>query len=109
MSVLDYLSELRERGIIISLAPGEEQLKISAPKGAIDAPTRDELTARKQEILRFLGEAARLHADAPASITAADPAMPSVLSRAQDRVSSSRWRASQPWPWWAVCWRQSPR
>jgi thioesterase domain-containing protein/acyl carrier protein len=94
MSVLDFLSGLRERGIIVSLNPGDKQLKISAPKGAIDTPTRDELTARKQEIIRFLGEAVQRQADAAPSISVADPAMPSVLTRAQDRV----WRLHQMSP-----------
>ena len=86
MTVLDFLSDLREKGVVVSLAPGDDQLKISAPKGAIDATTRDELAARKPEIIRFLTEAAQRQSDALPPLTRADPDAPPRLSTAQDRV-----------------------
>jgi thioesterase domain-containing protein/acyl carrier protein len=85
VTVLELISDLRHRGIVIGLAEGEEQLTISAPKGAMNGELRAELTARKQEILEFLrGAAAAQHHSPP--IVAAPPGAPVVLSYAQERV-----------------------
>ncbi len=90
MSTLDYLSDLRTKGIVITLAPAADgqtdQLKVSAPKGAIDNTIKTELGARKEEILEFLQKAAATQGQTLPPIKTRTADDPLVLSAAQDRV-----------------------
>jgi thioesterase domain-containing protein len=60
------ISTLRERDV--KLWVDENQLKLSAPKGAIDAQMREVLTSRKDEILAFLRQAAAVKALPPSIV-----------------------------------------
>lgn len=51
-STLHYLTRLRANGVRLALEAGD--LKIHAPKGALDAATLAELKARKAQIVAFL-------------------------------------------------------
>lgn len=86
MSTLAYLSDLRERGIVVALADSGDKLKVSAPTAAIDDTTRAELSTRKQEILAFLREAAAAQGQSLPPIARRGPDDPLSLSAAQDRV-----------------------
>ncbi len=86
MSTLDFLTSLRERGVVVRLAPEGTSLAVSAPKGALDDASRAELAARKDEILRFLSDAAAGAEAAVAPLEPRDPDAPLRLSAAQERV-----------------------
>ncbi len=86
MNTLEFLSTLR--GLDVRLAVEGERLKIDAPQGVLSDALREELRARKEEILAYLRRAAdgsggRLPPIAPAG--AADPA---PLSVSQERIWS---------------------
>ena len=67
VDLLQYLGELRDRGIRISLDDGE--LKFKAPKGVVDARQLRELRDRKHEIVAFLGTHSPQKLEAAASRT----------------------------------------
>ncbi len=85
-TTLDYLSDLREKGIVISLAPDGDQLKVSAPKGAMDDTVKSELSSRKDEILGFLQGAVASQERTLPDIERRSEDQPPRLSAAQDRV-----------------------
>ena len=110
MTTLEFLSQLREQNIIIKLTPEGDQLKISAPKGALSAELRSELQARKEEILTFLQEAAAKQSANLPEIEPVDRDNPLRLSFAQERI----WKLHQLAPDSAnlnvpVAWRLAGR
>ena len=58
MSLTDFLAELRNRDIRLSLESG--RLRCNAPAGAITPALREELQKRKPELVEFLRDAAAL-------------------------------------------------
>jgi amino acid adenylation domain-containing protein len=85
LSLLELLSDLRARGISLSVTDG--QLKVSAPKGALTPALQLELRASKDALLAVLS-ATTSAVDAPslAPIQAYDPTLPAPLSAAQHRL-----------------------
>ena len=108
MTVLEFLSQLRQQNIIIKLTPEGDQLKINAPKGALTNELKVLLKERKAEILSFLQEAqANKQADLP-PINGVDRDGTLSLSYAQERI----WKLQQLSPDAAtmnipVAWRLS--
>ena len=110
MTTLEFLSQLRQQDIIIKLTPEGDQLKISAPKGALNADLRSELQARKAEILTFLQEASAQQSANLPEIEPVDRDGPLRLSFAQERI----WKLHQLAPESAnlnvpVAWRLAGR
>jgi amino acid adenylation domain-containing protein/FkbM family methyltransferase len=83
-SIAEFLSSLRRLNVKVR-ADGE-RLRFSAPKGVLTKELRDELAARKAEVLSFLKEAsgALRHAAPPIARVHDEEARP--LSFAQERV-----------------------
>ncbi|WP_224242636.1 non-ribosomal peptide synthetase [Hyalangium gracile] len=85
MSIGQFISELRKRDIRIHLEG--DRLRFSAPKGAMTPELSAALSARKEEILAFLRDAASLlPSDSGATIPRADRKEPLPLSFAQQRL-----------------------
>ncbi len=57
-NTIDFLSQLRSAGVVIKLEKG--RLQVSAPKNALTPELREQLAARKPEILAFLHDSAQL-------------------------------------------------
>ena len=83
-TILELFSRLRTLGVNISL--DGEALKVSAPKGAITAELRQEITARKPEMVLFLRTLLRTARSSELSIARRDPASPVPLSSSQQRL-----------------------
>lgn len=66
MSVHSLLSDLRAAGILVSL--DGEKVRVDAATGALTPAFREQLTARKAEIVAFLSLAARLKRQQPAIV-----------------------------------------
>ena len=82
MSALELIARLKERGIRIAARDGE--LELDAPRGALDAELRNELVARKPELLRLLSWSRRSARDVP--LLPADRVQRLPLSWAQQRL-----------------------
>jgi amino acid adenylation domain-containing protein len=54
--LIEFLSDLRSAGVTLTI--DGERIVVNAPKGAVTPAMRDELVARKQEILAFLSSSA---------------------------------------------------
>src|SRR5690349_5388698 len=52
MTTFEFLSQLRKSGLEIQMV--EDHLRISAPEGVLTPCLKEELVARKQEIIEFL-------------------------------------------------------
>jgi amino acid adenylation domain-containing protein len=61
MTLIQMLSDLRSRGVVLSLEEG--RLRCNAPKGVITPEIREELARRKQEIVMLLKSTAAFHED----------------------------------------------
>ena len=83
-TILELFSRLRTLGVNISL--DGDALKVSAPKGAITAELRQEITARKPEMVLFLRTLLRTARSSELSIARRDPASPIPLSSSQQRL-----------------------
>ncbi|MFS8069697.1 MAG: hypothetical protein ACMG6S_25305, partial [Byssovorax sp.] len=85
MSEIEFLLHLRSLGVKLWLEG--DAVKFSAPRGALTPDLKDELKARKEEIRRFLLEAARMTDDGQRSAIVAIPREgPLPLSFAQERL-----------------------
>ena len=72
MKTSEFLGHLREQGVKLWTESGE--LRLKAPKGVLTPELRDELVARKQEILAVLASAAKpAPASASAGLSPSDP------------------------------------
>lgn len=83
MTILEFASHLRTRDI--KLWAEGEQLRFSAPKGALTPELRSELTARKAEVLALLRDASRDERRKP-PIVRVERRGSSPLSYAQQRL-----------------------
>ncbi|MCG8672137.1 MAG: condensation domain-containing protein, partial [Pseudomonadales bacterium] len=83
MTVFELMSKLGAAGIKLWLE--EEQLKFKAPKGALTKDLKDELVAKKADVIEFL-KATRVGEEEEASIPLADRKRPLKLSHAQKRL-----------------------
>lgn len=88
-SLAQFISNLRMAGIVLTV--DGERIAVNAPKGAITPAIREELTARKQEILAFLADSTSSLSKAARRNTARTD-LP--LSRSQRRL----WFMSQMYP-----------
>ncbi|HEY1579971.1 MAG TPA: amino acid adenylation domain-containing protein [Terracidiphilus sp.] len=79
MSLIELLSDLRSQGVVLSV--DGDRLSCNAPKGVMTAEIRNELASRKPEILRLLGQPAKLHEGSTGS-----PSLEFQLSRSQRRL-----------------------
>jgi amino acid adenylation domain-containing protein/non-ribosomal peptide synthase protein (TIGR01720 family) len=85
VSEIEFLLHLRGLGVKLWLEG--DAVKFSAPKGALTPELRDELKARKEEIRRFLVEAAQMAGDGQRSPIPAIPRdRPLPLSFGQERL-----------------------
>ena len=85
MKTSEFLAQLTSLGIRLSLEGGD--LRIKAPKGALTPEVREELAARKPELVELLGAPAA--ARAPASLPPIEPASREgrvPLSFTQERI-----------------------
>ena len=84
MTVFELMSKLGAAGIKLWLE--EEQLKFKAPKGALSKELKDELVAKKSDVIDFL-KATRVGGDnTEATIPVADRRKPQLLSFSQRRM-----------------------
>jgi amino acid adenylation domain-containing protein len=81
MSTLSFLSKLRELDIHLRLEG--DRLRLNAPKGALTPVLKEELTARKQDIIAFLKTKAS--GSAP-KLVSVEPRETYPLSYAQQRI-----------------------
>ncbi|MEM7336203.1 MAG: condensation domain-containing protein [Chloroflexota bacterium] len=87
MSTFEFLVELKSKGIDISL--NGEKLKLNAPKGTLTPDLKEELMARKAEIVQFLQRAEQVGDQAEViKIEPVDRTGILPLSPAQERVWS---------------------
>ena len=86
--LVEFLSDLRSAGITFTI--DGERIVVNAPKGAITPTMRDELTARKQEILKFLSSST----GSPGVAKQTSELVDLPLSRSQRRL----WFMSQLYP-----------
>ncbi|MEP7121093.1 MAG: non-ribosomal peptide synthase/polyketide synthase [Byssovorax sp.] len=85
MSEIEFLLHLRSLGVKLWLEG--EAVKFSAPKGALTPELKDELKARKEEIRRFLVEAAEMAGEGQKpAIPAVARDLPLALSFGQERL-----------------------
>ena len=82
MTALELIARLRDKGIRIAVRDGE--LELDAPRGALDAELRNELVARKAELLRLLSWSRRSARDLP--LVPAERTQRLPLSWAQQRL-----------------------
>ena len=83
MTVFELMSKLGAAGIKLWLE--EEQLKFKAPKGALTKDLKDQLVAKKADVIEFL-KATRVGKEEQGSIPLADRKKPLKLSHAQKRL-----------------------
>lgn len=83
MTTLEFLAFLKERDVDVWADAGA--LRFSAPKGAMTAELKQQLTERKAELLAFLGKLRSEQAAASEIVRAEDEVEP-VLSFAQQRL-----------------------
>ncbi len=85
MSEIEFLLHLRGLGVKLWLEG--DAVKFSAPKGALTPELKDELKARKEDIRRFLVEAAQMASDGTKQPISAIPRdRPPPLSFGQERL-----------------------
>jgi amino acid adenylation domain-containing protein/non-ribosomal peptide synthase protein (TIGR01720 family) len=87
VSEIEFLLHLRGLGVKLWLEG--DAVKFSAPKGALTPELKDELKARKEEIRRFLVEAAEMAGEGPKQpipAVARDTKLPLALSFGQERL-----------------------
>jgi hypothetical protein len=83
MTTFEFLSQLRKSGLELQVS--EDRLQITAPEGVITPDLKEELIARKQEILDFL-KAARKQNQTPTRIPKYPRTGHMPLSYAQERL-----------------------
>ena len=81
MSTAEFLSQLRERDVRLWVEDG--RLKVDAPPGVVDAELREQLAARKPELLAVL-DGARRTLEAPRALVPLKPTgdLPPLFARA---------------------------
>src|SRR6185312_3707579 len=85
MTEIEFLLHLRSLGVKLWLEG--DAVKFSAPKGALTPELKDELKARKEEVRRFLLEAAQMAGEGQKQPISAIPRdRPLPLSFGQERL-----------------------
>ena len=83
MTTIEFLSQLRKSGLELQVA--EDRLQITAPEGVLTPDLKQELVARKQEIIEFL-KAARRQGHETSRIPSYPRDRHILLSYAQERL-----------------------
>ncbi len=83
-SIVELLSQLRSSNVALSL--DGEALKCSAPQGVLTKELREELSARKPEIIAFLRASREVPRGGEQGIPRIDRSGPLPLSFAQQRL-----------------------